>query len=237
MINDNYIVSIDFGRPTGYVFNQTMVEKTLGKCSYIWDGASENRLNNGCSGLAGPADCTNPGSGYEDMCSEIKPAHTCTASDPEVKNYACKPFGPKDIPPSPSKGFQCFYGGPALNFSMEDDWNWLPDHLRDMTKARVNLSISGGDYKDHNEVILDERLLIPAIWNDPAVVIPAFVYAKSSGSMGRSKAEKMSEEFSRFYQVGRVPVLGMNDVTSFEPNGPFFVPEDDFEASESEVFA
>jgi len=94
-----------------------------------------------------------------------------------------------------------------------------------MVNIRMAIELKTGDYVDHNEVIIDERELIPAIWRDPALVIPAFIYTQSRGDQGgRASAEKMSERFSEQYQVGRVPVVGLNDVTSFMPNGPFFVP-------------
>jgi len=219
MINNNYIVSIDFGRPTGYVFNQTMVEQTLGKCSYIFDGASENRYNNGCGSGAG-ANCKEPGSAYADICPNPTP-HTCTANDAEVKGSLCAPYGPQKVPEKP-EDYQCFFSGPSLNFPKHDQ----PDHLREMVKARLANELATQKYMYHNEVVLDERLLIPAIWNDPAVVVPAFVYANSS-AQGRAKAEEMSARFSQVYQVGKIPVLGMKDTTDFRPNGPFFVPKDE----------
>merc|ERR550525_1648348 len=105
MISKDYIWATTFGRPVGYVFNQTMVENELGKCSFIFDGASENRLNNGCGTGAG-SDCKSDGSAYQDICKSS--GKTCTADDPEVKNFLCKPFGPVPVPQD-SNTSQCFF--------------------------------------------------------------------------------------------------------------------------------
>jgi len=217
IINSNYVFSSVFGRATGYVFNQTMVEKTLGKCSYMFDGATENRYNNGC-GLGAGSNCSRPGSAYADICPST--GKTCVASDPEVKGSLCEPFGPIPVPIAGDKGYQCFFSGPALNYPKHDQAN----HLLEMVKARLTNEVSTQDYKAHNEVILDERLLIPAISDDPALVIPAFVFSKSQ-PWGQSAAEAMRDKFCAEYQVAQIPVIGVNDVTDFRPNGPFFVPE------------
>jgi hypothetical protein len=218
MISNNYIWATTFSRPTGYVFNQTMVESTFGKCSYLFDGATENRLNNGCGTGAG-ADCSQTTSAYENICPSTK--KVCTADDGEVKGSLCAPFGPVPFPTAGDKGYQCFFSGPSLNYPKRDQ----PNHLREMVNLRMAIELNTSNYVDHNEVILDERELIPAIWRDPALVVPAFVYTQSMQDQGgRAAAEKMSERFSEQYQVGRIPVVGLNDLTSFMPNGPFFVP-------------
>lgn len=217
MVNKDYIWATTFGRPMGYVFNQTMVEKDFGKCSYIFDGATENRYNNGC-GIGAGANCSNNKSAYANICSST--GKTCTASDPEVKNSLCVPFGPVPNPQTPA-GRQCLYSGPALNYPKPES----PNHLSEMVKARFQNEIKTQDYMAHNEVVLDERLLIPAIRKDPAVVIPAFVYAKSK-TVGRQAAEQMRDKFCEEYQVSKIPVIGINDEVDFRPTGPFFIPED-----------
>lgn len=221
MISNNYIWATTFGRPTGYVFNQTLVETTMGKCSYMFDGASENRLNNGCGTGAG-SDCSQPNSAYADICHST--GKVCTADDGEVKGSYCKPFGILPQPPAGDKGYQCFFSGAAINYPKMDK----PNHLREMVIARMANELNTSNYADHNEVIIDERPMMQAIWRDPAVAIPAFVYAQSKeeGPPGNARlgAEKMRDLFSKTYQVGKIPVVGINDVTSFMPGGPFFIP-------------
>lgn len=135
----------------------------------------------------------------------------------------CKPYGPVKIPPAGDQGYQCFYSGPALNYPKQDQ----PNHLREMVAQRFSNELSTGDYKTHNEVILDERLLIPALFHDPALVIPAFVYSLAQEDRGgRKQAENMRDKFCKTYGVGKIPVIGINDVSDFRPNGPFFVPQD-----------
>jgi hypothetical protein len=216
MISKNYIVELDFGRPVGYVFNQTMVEETMGKCAFVFDGASANSYNGGC-GMGAPGNnCSKAGNAFENICPST--GKTCTADDEEVKGALCEPYGTNKVPSSPADGYQCIFGGPAFDYPRTGSTN----HIRDMVTARV----STGNTEDHNEVIIDERLLMPAIWEDPALVIPAFVYSKSSGANGRSLAEGMRDNFMKDYQVGEIPVLEVNDQTDFRPHGPFTVPED-----------
>jgi len=217
--SNNYVWATTFGRAVGYVFNQTLVETSMGKCMYVFDGASENRLNNGCA-LGGGADCSKPGSAYADICPST--GKICTADDIEVTGQMCKPDGPIPPPIKSDVGNQCFFSMPALNYPKMD----RPNHLQIAVAARVADELKTGNYADHNELVIDERVLIPEICNDPAVTIPAFVFAKSREADGRKAAEAMRDKFSRDYKVGKIPIIGVNDVSSFEPNGPFFVPED-----------
>jgi len=140
----------------------------------------------------------------------------------------CVPDGPIPHPQKSGEGNQCFYSMPALNYPQKN----RPNHLQLAVAARVADELKIGNYAEHNELVIDERVLIPQIWFDPAVTIPAFVFAKSRENEGRKLAETMRDKFSRDYQVGKIPVMGVNDVTSFMPNGPFFAPED---RDESEV--
>jgi hypothetical protein len=216
--SEDYVLAKTFGRGNGYVFNQTLVETKLGKCMYLFDGASENRLNNGC-GLGAGADCSKPGSAYANICKST--GKVCTADDIEVKGQLCQPDGPISPPESGSKGNQCFYRMPSLNYPKFDQ----PNHLHLAVDARVQAELQSDSYKDHNELVIDDRVLIPQIWEDPAVTIPAFFFTQSYAKSGRKAAEAMRDKFSQQYQVGKVPVVGINDQSDFRPNGPFYDPD------------
>lgn len=227
--SSNYVWATTFGRAVGFVFNQTLVETSMGKCMYVYDGATERKLNNGC-GSGGGDDCSKPGSAYANICPST--GKVCTADDIEVKGQICQPDGPVPVPTAMGKGLQCFFSMPALNYPKMD----RPNHLQKALAARMVNELKTDNYADHTELVIDERVLIPKIWEDPAVTIPAFVYAKSRGAAGRKSAEAMRDKFSMDYKVGKIPVVGVNDQTSFMPpggpNGPFFVPED---VDESEI--
>merc|ERR1712100_736018 len=122
--------------------------------------------------------------------------------------------------PVPSKGTdgQCFFGMPSLNYPGKPRAN----HLREMAKARLQHQVGSGDkgplISQWNEVILDERVLIPAIRENPAGAISAFIYVKSLGG-SRAIAEKMRDEFCAYYQVPNIPVLAVDDTVDFTTIG------------------
>jgi len=71
-------------RTQGIVFNQTTVETRLAKCSYVYDGATDRRLNGGCGcGALGQAECSDIMSAYYDRdCafSDTFDANACRES-------------------------------------------------------------------------------------------------------------------------------------------------------------
>merc|ERR1719328_605296 len=82
-------ISIGLSRSTGYIFNQTLVESTLARCAYIWDGATNNRYNIGCGDGCPGNDCSKGSmSAFFNICPST--GKTCTADDNEVKRAFCK---------------------------------------------------------------------------------------------------------------------------------------------------
>lgn len=113
---------------------------------------------------------------------------------------------------------------PSLNYPGK----LRPNHLREMMQARLKADHEYPSYSgDNNEVVLDDRLLIPALQSDPATVISAFVYLKSiNGS--RNIAEAMRNSFSEDYSVGKIPVIAVDDTVDFTLNkGPFVAEEEE----------
>merc|ERR1712232_889581 len=57
--------------------------------------------------------------------------------------------------------------------------------------------MGGWNLRKHNEVVLDELLLLPDILKDPAAAIPAVLYTNKGGAQAKQFAEKMSAEISK----------------------------------------
>jgi hypothetical protein len=196
-------------RKVGVIFNQTLVEQYFGKCSFIYDGGSNDRYNHGCGSSARGTyiNCNSTYSPFEDICPSTN--KTCTASDPEVNAVeADKHGGHVDW-----NNRDMFFKGPAYNVSDEEmltHWDgtqmWeTPDQLRTMVDDRfkVQQSADCGDMC-WNEVILDERLILTQLWWDPATVVAGFVYFRGDGG-ARSQAAKLQTAFEK--QWGAKPPL------------------------------
>jgi len=209
------------GRPTGYIFNQHLVESSFGKCAYAFDGTTNNNRNGGC-GATGGVKC--PGA-YNYICPST--GKRCTASDKEVKQQMCKtdaqPDGEHKVP-FDGMSNQCFWKGPALGYPASGE-----DHLRMMVDFRIKNQEGSDREGGHgrkisqwNEVIIDERVLIPAIEKDPANVIWAFVY-DASQSVSKKLARQMQEEFCSAYNCKtKPPLIAMHTEQDFtNSEGPF----------------
>lgn len=212
------------GRGVGYVFNQTAVETKVGKCAYVFDGATQSRYNYGCGIGNGNNDCASGETAFNNICPST--GKLCTGADDEVTRVICKPYGPMPVPQAGTDG-QCYFPMPALDYPAAP----TASHLRHMAKMRVKMQVTqnGTDAKgpkiaEWNELILDEHLLIPAIAFDPATIIAAFVYVKSNPA-ARNDAFGMRDKFSTQFTVGKIPVIGIDDIDDFTKHGgPFFTP-------------
>lgn len=229
-------------RAIGYVFNQTLTEDYFGKCAYLYDGADSLNVNQGCGGSAPiPATCDNENSAFYDMCTTDSGTsyHHCVISDPEIQNMLCKcescsPQYGTVIPPEHKQDQTCFYEMPALYVPYDDPSSYTPsstNHLRDAMKQRVQGDEVTNQNQEWNEVVIDERLLIPQIHYDPTHTIVAFVYVAGT-SMGtesaQSAANSMRDVFQQTYRVngvGDIPVIELNAIDDFTlTGGPFKLP-------------
>jgi hypothetical protein len=220
------------GRPVGFIFNQELTETHWGKCSFVFDGATQQNLNNGCGAGAGGAGCGDQQSAFANQCRlEPTQLHTCTREDPEITQHMCKcdadwcsdSYG-TITPPTEKASEVCFYEMPALVYNASTTTN----HLRDSVKQRV-LS-QGTDSTltvEWNEVVIDNRLLIPKIREDPANAIWGFVCIDPSDDPEAcQKAVAMRDEFQTAYSVtGTIPVVAMDPTADFTvTGGPFTEP-------------
>merc|ERR1712070_1001275 len=105
-------------------------------------------------------------------------------ADPEIVSQKCKcdscdtPYG--EITPPRFKADQtCFYEMPALIVPFDDPTSFTPsgiNHLRDAMKQRVLSDTQTNQQQEWNEVILDDRLLLPKVKEAPTSTIVAFFY-------------------------------------------------------------
>lgn len=232
-------------RAVGYIFNQSLTENYFGKCAYLYDGADSLNVNLGCGASAPiPADCDNKQSAFYNQCSSDggNSYHTCIRSDPEIEGMLCKsaadvspPYGTID-PPQHKNDRTCIYEMPAL--IVDDPSTWTApenptNHLRDAMKQRVQGDEITNQQQEWNEIVVDERLLIPRIEYDPTHTILAFVYV-TGASMGSEDAQRhatgMRDAFQQTYHVtgngvADIPVLELNAIEDFtQTGGPFKLP-------------
>jgi len=244
VFNHKVVVDGDFFVPTmrrqvGYVFNQEMSETYFGKCSYLWDGATFNSLNGGCGATSrGGNSCDNPSSAYYGQCStDPTTPHACTRTDLEVESKLCKCEPPlcsetygSVVPPPTRASATCFYEMPALVYGNSTATN----HLRDGLKQRV--ALQGADSsktQEWNELVIDNRLLIPKLREEPTNTILAFVCVPSLGAGACQLATRMRDQFHLAYGVEGpgIPVVAIDTTVSVTANGgPFVVVPTEFGA-------
>ena len=224
---------LGLGRGVGYALNQTMVQTRWAKCTYIWDGASENKYNQGCGRGAPGDDCNKKTktSAFYNICPST--GKMCTAKAKEVKLALCKKYGGDHPVPTTHDGqTQCMYPGAALDYhdaKASAPWKGEPstDKMRDMCKDRVKYN-SGADkegpnLEKWNEIVLDLLLFLPDMQRDPAMAVPAFVYTQKGGDAAKKAAESARDEYCKYNKVAPIPLV-MVDNVHVCPNGPFVAP-------------
>jgi hypothetical protein len=218
-------------RPVGYVFNQNLTEQYWGKCAYIWDGADSRSLNNGCGMGAQGQQCGDHRSAFYNQCNtDPTEPHNCTRNDFEVSSRLCKCEAPICAenygavePPEDKFGATCFYEMPALVYGDSTTTN----HLRDSLKQRVhNQGNDTAMTQEWNEVVIDDRLLIPKIRDHPADAIWAFVCVITDDHKDACDvAVAMRDEFTTAYNVsGTIPVVQLKGNDFSATGGPFALP-------------
>ena len=96
-------------------------------------------------------------------------------------------------------------------------------------KQRVLSDRLTGQTQEWNEVIIDERLLIPQLQSDPTHTILAFVYLNGAwmwDQEAKRLATTMRDRFQETYGVvGEIPLLELDAMHEFtEKGGPFQLP-------------
>lgn len=222
------VPTVGLSRLVGYVFNQTMVESKWARCSFIWDGATNNRYNRGCGDGAPGDKCDSNGEAFYNICPSTK--KTCTEKDEEVQRALCKPWGGAEVPETHDGHVQCIFPGAAIDYRKQEGYKPGKDFTREMAKKRIALNNGkdkeGPNIEKWNEVVLDDTLLIEDLWWDPAVAIPAFIYTKSKLPESRQHAQQMRDEFCEYYHVDKIPLVEVDDL-QYNEKGPFTAPTDE----------
>lgn len=173
-------VMITMSRTTGVIFNTSMVQTKLGKCSYQFDGASFNRLNGGCGcGSPGMANCSDHRSAFYDLDPATYTSGDMSATggklctDESTAVSSCNCENVQDKPTRPEQ-VQCYWDGVAL----------YKDHKQDQTRKMIAQRIQNeGDAYDllsaWNEIVVDNHVLNQELERDPAPAIPAMLYVKN----------------------------------------------------------
>lgn len=167
------IFSPTFQKQVGFVINSSLVDRSVGRCYYLWESSPAGLLNRGCGEGAPSAKCDNEKSAYRNICASGK---TCRAGDELVKRAFCKGYGGDRKIPATNTEKHCFIPGPAVdwvNGSDLDDSN--SGNLKKMVDERVKRSTPELVNQTTN-VIIDEELLWGEILFDPAVAVVAVVH-------------------------------------------------------------
>jgi len=209
-------IKITMSRVAGIVFNQTMVERSIGKCSYMFDGASFNRYNGACGCGALSVDCKDPKSAFGNTCPST--GKVCTVKDREVSRCSCEHMEE----PSRSDVPQCYWKGAGFNTSHV---RRSSDQTRDMVKARLRHQ-DGKDSNDRleywNEVVIDEHLLLAELRKNPELAIPAFIYVKGNPA-GIDYATRMRDDYVKQFNVNtEIPLIAVDPTVDVDTVvGPF----------------
>jgi hypothetical protein len=190
-------VAVNFGVPTAWYINTTKIRTKLGKCSYAYDGGTDGKYNGGCGCHSPSASCDDPTCAYKNMCD----GQTCTNMSTCVTSYWCKNKMDKR-PTSWEEGTNCYWKGPAWYPGAN-----APDETHGMLDWRVtHQSKTGQGDKQHqdnhmnwNEMVLDGKLLLEEMREDPAATLPTIVYITSVNPGAVNTAKNMAQQFTAKY--------------------------------------
>lgn len=207
---------------SGMLFNQTAVETKLAKCSYQFDGATFNRLNQGCGcGAGGSMDCDDPMSAFNNVDPESnKPA---TGSSPHVTRCSCE--SPLAFKATKTTDEQCYWKGPAF---------YLPDGASDDgTRKMLAQRVANSEGEEQignivrvknefwNEVVIDGKVLLEELQRDAVRTIPAMVYQKGSAAAKEQAVVLAKEMASQYHLAAPVPVIAFDKEKDVSTGGPF----------------
>lgn len=220
IMHDSNNIAVTMGRSSGIIFNQEAVETNLGKCSYMFDGATFSRVNMGCGCHSHHHHCSHPESPWYS---------TATGQDSDVEQCTCDSENPRSSnTPERTIDVHCLWSGPAL----DSHGGSSPNQLREMILQRIasqeaqeteDVGESDVRYRSEywNEIVLDGTRVLAALDFDIRSVVTAFVYI--AGSHGRAAAERMSQQAAHDYGGSPIPVIELNPLVDGSVTGPFQV--------------
>lgn len=208
-------------RASGILFNTSMVETELGRCSYQFDGVSYGRYYRGCGSMAKNGDekyCKLDASAWKNICPSTK--KECTSDDAEVKQDYCETrIDNGEEPKVPIDG-PCFWKGPAYSGDGASETHKMLDQRIKHQGKDANMTATW------DEVVIDAALLLNAIKRDPATAIPAMVWRKSADLVDNKVQHAAAVELAaamqkEFEMAAPVPVIGVDISVDVTKKGPF----------------
>jgi len=235
-------------RTQGIVFNQTTVDTRLAKCSYVYDGASDRRLNGGCGcGALGGADCHDVMSAYTNndcAASDSFDANACqnacrsNSSDCMKANpttqmvetcYCESPHLHADYDKDSTLTSQCYFKAPNFfnSTGADETRNMLKRRLESQFATPVNEPLDANKtmfrYKPEywTEVVLDGEVMFETLRSKPAHAIIAFIYDKAN-AVGKLNAQTMARTMqAEFNMTKPVPVVAFDSTVNVTETAPF----------------
>lgn len=225
-------------RSVGIVYNQSGVETHFGKCVYMWDGASENRLHSGCGcGATGaidqPGSCDDHTTAYWNI--DPKTGEWANSTSPSVKDCGCM----TGLQPMPVSTLEpaCYFRMPAFTDIPDPGLN----HLRSMVEHRL-ANQHGSDPTPlgprprlgyWNELVLDNNQLLEALWKDPVSGIMGIFFVSDGDPEKTQIAQQDAQQYADWikdtYHLGGVlPVIMLDTQVNVSKRGakPFKLPPD-----------
>jgi hypothetical protein len=205
------------GTDLGVVFDQTLVESTLGKCYYPYDGGTDRRYNQGCGCgmLAQFEDCKSPQSAYK----SIDPAtgKPMTAKSKDVHDCMCD-GGARAGNPTKHTDAQCYWTGPAFFPNATNQISQMLDHrMHDQQVGDVT------ETTYWNEVVIDGVVMEAEMKKDPSKVVKAVVWLKKgNGDLhAYQAAQQMSQYFGSHGFSTAPPIIAFDTKQDVMKCGPF----------------
>jgi len=207
MVKNNFVENV-LSLPIGVVFNQTMVETKLMKCSYDYDGGTDKRYNMGCGCGSNIQNCDSDQSAYKSIDPQTH--QPMTSDSAEIKRCHCK--GNDD------QG--CYWKGPA--FFPTDGVN----ELSKMMEQRLQKQKKGYQDLDWTELIIDGKVLGTMLKQDASSAISAIVYVSNGKPDEAQKnygyAQQLVSIFKGMYNFPDAPIVELDlQQNVLEGPGPF----------------
>lgn len=204
-------------RQMGWILNSSALEESYGKCAYVFDGTTENRLYGGCGGPAKSIGKCQANSAYNNMCGK----HKCTSTDQDVLSAYCKNI-PEAQRPKKKADSPCYWKLPAFDNQSNELKDWYQERLEVQKNSETNL-------EEWNEIAVDLSVVKKDMMKNAAKVIVAFVYNDASGKEIIAKQRNIMQEKWQFKPGNDIPLIKIDWTKNVAANDDIFY----FEGGES----
>jgi len=227
MLKPDGVTAIGLQRSTGIMFNTSLIETKLGRCTYQYDGGSLGRYNRGCGTMAynGEGGCKKKNSAWYNI--DPKTGKEATGDAQCVLDDYCPVRIANGKEPVDSGSPPCFWKGPAFDrakgFGESESHEMLEQRIRNQHKIYDLMTT-------WDEVVIDAELLYDELVRDPARAVIAMLYHWSpdfrktdiAKEAALAMAMEMQKEFNMSEPVPLVAVDTTMNITEDLTRGPFF---------------